>query len=64
VARRLRVPTQARPRSRSRTGAIDAEQVIGCGLYDPAGKTADVRRWLAEERVAAATDAANGRISR
>jgi G3E family GTPase len=34
-------------------GAIDAEQVMGCGLYDPTTKTADVRRWLAAEKVAA-----------
>jgi G3E family GTPase len=30
-------------------GAADAGALFGCGLYDPATKTADVRRWLQDE---------------
>lgn len=34
-------------------GEVDAASLAGCGLYDPTTKTADVRRWLAEESVRA-----------
>jgi G3E family GTPase len=34
-------------------GEATPEKLLGCGLYDPAQKTADVRRWLAEEAYAA-----------
>ncbi|MCE1187090.1 MAG: CobW family GTP-binding protein [Zoogloea sp.] len=34
-----------------RRGALAAASVLDCGLYDPATKTPDVVRWLAEERV-------------
>ena len=30
-------------------GALDAERVLGLGLYDPASRSADVRRWLRDE---------------
>jgi len=33
--------------------AIDAAAFAACGLYDPVTKSADVRRWLAEERTLA-----------
>lgn len=38
-------------------GAIAAAQVMGCGLYDPQTKHADVQRWLAEEKVRTAAAA-------
>jgi G3E family GTPase len=33
-------------------GEATAERLMDCGLYDPESKTADVRRWLAEEAYA------------
>ena len=54
VARRLTRANPGAPQIEVRQGAIEAEQVIACGLHDQAGKTADVCRWLATERVAAA----------
>jgi G3E family GTPase len=33
--------------------AATADRLLGCGLYDPATKSLDVRRWLAEESYAA-----------
>ncbi len=53
VSRRLARANPGAPQVEVRLGAIAAEQVMGCGLYDPDSKTADVRRWLADERVAA-----------
>jgi G3E family GTPase len=35
-------------------GEADASALIGCGLYDPARKSPDVGRWLADEAIAAA----------
>ncbi|WP_313953213.1 GTP-binding protein [Accumulibacter sp.] len=35
-----------------RQGVIGAEEILGCGLYDPVTSSINVRRWLAEERVA------------
>lgn len=57
LARRLRRANPGAPQIEVAHGHIDAGQVLGCGLYDPAGKTADVRRWLAEEKVKAEHDA-------
>jgi G3E family GTPase len=54
VARRLTRANPAASQIEVRQGAIEADQVIACGLHDRVGKTADVRRWLAAERVAAA----------
>jgi G3E family GTPase len=54
VARRLARVNPGAPQIEVYRGAVSAEQVMGCGLYDPTSKTADVRRWLAEEKVAAA----------
>jgi G3E family GTPase len=34
-------------------GAATAENLIGCGLFDPARKIPDVNRWLAEQAYAA-----------
>ena len=53
LARRLARINPGAPQIPVCNGAIDAEQVMGCGLYDPTTKTADVRRWLAAEKVAA-----------
>ncbi|MBL8394497.1 MAG: GTP-binding protein [Candidatus Accumulibacter sp.] len=59
VVRRLTRTNPGAPQIELRHGVITADQVMGCGLYDPAGKTADVRRWLAEERVVAARGVAH-----
>jgi G3E family GTPase len=37
-------------------GEATPERLLDCGLYDPKSKTADVRRWLAEEAYAAPDD--------
>jgi G3E family GTPase len=37
-------------------GEATPEKLLDCGLYDPDGKTPDVRRWLADEAIAAAHD--------
>ena len=58
VARRIARLNPGAPRIEVRNGEVDAAVLAGNGLYDPATKTADVRRWLAEEVVRAA--AANG----
>jgi G3E family GTPase len=55
VARRLARANPGAPQIEVRNGQIDAAQVIGCGLYDPASKVADVGRWLAEEKILAAS---------
>lgn len=44
----------AAPRLRSAGGDIDAAALLDCGLWNPATKSADVARWLADEAVAAA----------
>jgi G3E family GTPase len=54
VARRLARANPGASQIEVYRGVVSAEQVMGCGLYDPGSKTADVRRWLAEEKVAAA----------
>ncbi len=41
------------PQTEVRQGEVDPALLCGCGLYDPATKGADVRRWLAEEAVRA-----------
>lgn len=38
-------------------GEADAAALLNAGLYDPSGKSPDVARWLAEEKVAAAAEA-------
>ncbi|MBN8955943.1 MAG: GTP-binding protein [Rhizobiales bacterium] len=37
-------------------GEATPEKLLDCGLYDPDGKAPDVRRWLADEAIAAAHD--------
>jgi len=51
LSRRLARANPGAPQIEVRHGEIDAAQVMGCGLYDPATKSADVGRWLAEEKV-------------
>ncbi|MBW7901183.1 MAG: GTP-binding protein [Rhodocyclaceae bacterium] len=53
TARRVARINPGAPRIEARGGEVDAAALAGCGLYDPATKTADVRRWLAEEKVRA-----------
>ena len=53
MSRRLMRANPGAPQIEVRNGEIDAAQVMGCGLYDPQRKTADVGRWLAEEKVRA-----------
>ncbi|EXI76632.1 MAG TPA: GTP-binding protein [Candidatus Accumulibacter phosphatis] len=53
LSRRLRRANPGAPQIEVCHGRIGAEQVLGCGFYDPAGKAPDVRRWLAEEKVRA-----------
>jgi G3E family GTPase len=53
VARRLTRANPGAPQIEVRQGVIDVGQIMGCGLYDPQTKSADVGRWLAEEKVRA-----------
>jgi G3E family GTPase len=55
VARRLTRANPGAPQIEVRHGEINVAQIMGCGLYDPASKSADVGRWLAEEKVRAVT---------
>jgi len=54
VARRVAALNPGAPQIEVSGGMVEATALAGCGLYDPATKTADVRRWLAEEEVRAA----------
>lgn len=54
VARRVVALNPGAPQIEVSGGMVEATALAGCGLYDPATKTADVRRWLAEEEVRAA----------
>ena len=54
VRRRVARLNPGAPQIEVHGGAVDAAVLAGCGLYDPTTKTADVRRWLAEEAVHAA----------
>jgi len=49
---RLRQLNPSGVRARCIDGAVDAEMLFSGGIYDPAGKTADVEGWLAEENAA------------
>lgn len=52
--RRLARLNPGAPRIRVAAGVVDPAEVLDCGLYNPATKTADVARWLAFEANAAA----------
>jgi G3E family GTPase len=54
VAARLAALNPGAPQVAVAHGEAPADALAGCGLYDPQTKTADVRRWLAEEAVRAA----------
>ena len=51
LTRRLTRANPGAPQIEVRQGVVDAAQIMGCGLYDPQSKQADVGRWLAEEKV-------------
>lgn len=53
VRARLDALNPGTPQIEIRRGDVPVEALSGCGLYDPATKAADVRRWLAEEAVRA-----------
>jgi G3E family GTPase len=53
---RLRALNPAAPVLDVQAGAVTPDALLGCGLFDPTQKTADVRRWLAEEAYAATHD--------
>jgi G3E family GTPase len=53
---RLRALNPAAPILDAAAGEAIAARLIDCGLYDPATKTPDVRRWLAAEAFADAGD--------
>lgn len=55
LERRLARLNPGAERIRVARGEIDAEMVSGLGLYNPASKSPDVTRWLAEEKVRAAS---------
>lgn len=60
LARRLARANPGAPQIEVRGGIVDAAQIMGCGLYDAQKKTADVGRWLAEEKVRAAAGSDDG----
>jgi G3E family GTPase len=49
---RLAALNPAAPLLDAANGEATPERLLDCGLYDPAGKIADVARWLAEESYA------------
>lgn len=49
---RLSALNPAAPRLDAARGEAQPARLLDCGLYDPATKTADVKRWLAEEAYA------------
>jgi G3E family GTPase len=54
--RRLAAINPAAPRLDAAAGEAVPARLFDCGLYDPASKVPDVRRWLAEEAYAAAQE--------
>ena len=52
LAARLRVLNPAAPLIEASHGEVDPAGLFDAGLYDPATKTADVRRWLRDEAYA------------
>jgi G3E family GTPase len=53
---RLAAINPAAPLLDTAAGEATPARLFDCGLYNPATKTADVKRWLAEEAYAAAND--------
>jgi G3E family GTPase len=60
LMQRLRALNPAAPILDAAAGQAVAARLFDCGLYDPATKTPDVRRWLAAEAYADAQGAAQG----
>jgi G3E family GTPase len=60
LMQRLRALNPAAPILDAAAGEAVAARLFDCGLYDPATKTPDVRRWLAAEAYADAQGAAQG----
>jgi G3E family GTPase len=60
LMQRLRALNPAAPILDAAAGEAVAARLFDCGLYDPATKTADVRRWLAAEAYGDAQGAAQG----
>lgn len=56
LAARLKTLNPGAPLIEASHGQIDPAQLFDTGLYDPATKTADVRRWLRDEAYAAKAD--------
>src|SRR4051812_29441602 len=53
---RLHALNPAAPILDAAAGEATAERLLGCGLFDPERKVADVKRWLAEEAYASSQD--------
>jgi G3E family GTPase len=60
LMRRLRALNPAAPILDAAAGEAVAARLFDCGLYDPAAKSADVRRWLAAEAYADAQGVVRG----
>ena len=60
LMQRLRALNPAAPILDAAAGEAVAARLFDCGLYDPATKTPDVRRWLAAEAYADAQGATQG----
>jgi G3E family GTPase len=60
LMQRLRALNPAAPILDAAAGQAVAARLFDCGLYDPATKTPDVRRWLAAEAYADAQGTAQG----
>jgi G3E family GTPase len=60
LMQRLRALNPAAPILDAAAGQAVAARLFDCGLYDPATKTPDLRRWLAAEAYADAQGAARG----
>jgi G3E family GTPase len=52
ILKRLHVLNPAAPVLDAARGEATAERLLNCGLYDPARKIPDVKKWLAEEAYA------------
>ncbi len=59
---RLRVLNPAAPIVPARQGVVEASEIFGLGMYDPAAKTPDVRNWLGHGRYAPVRRNALGRV--
>ena len=59
---RLRALNPAAPILQVRQGWLDASEIFGLGLYEPASKTPDVRGWLKDSRYASVRRNALGQV--